>query len=264
MQDKKKHHILFSKDNSLKHRERIAKLLKKYPFSLNLRYKELELEALQRNRIDPDRLRLLTSYAVDRHYLKMKFKKLDRLYEKLWNSTTATISNERQQNNLPKESYQLVHNSRPTDYKPTAKKNLISEVTVKQDVKEQNKTMAPNKRDEKRADQGPHVIQFNDWLEGLKKSKKNEDLANEELKTTKIKNKKNKKKDKRKKKKLKKALLAQSMAAKEEKDIISETLAELMAKQGYTEKAIEMYNRLSLLFPEKNTYFARKIEDLNK
>jgi hypothetical protein len=50
----------------------------------------------------------------------------------------------------------------------------------------------------------------------------------------------------------------------ENKDIISETLARLLAKQGYRDKAIQMYERLSLAFPEKSAYFAAEIEKLKK
>lgn len=44
--------------------------------------------------------------------------------------------------------------------------------------------------------------------------------------------------------------------------LISESLAEILAKQGKTDKAIEMYKKLSLRNPEKNTYFADRIKDL--
>ncbi|MEO6759575.1 MAG: hypothetical protein ABIO24_08985 [Saprospiraceae bacterium] len=46
------------------------------------------------------------------------------------------------------------------------------------------------------------------------------------------------------------------------KDVLSETLAKLYAQQGHREKAINMYQRLSLAFPEKSTYFAAEIEKL--
>lgn len=47
-------------------------------------------------------------------------------------------------------------------------------------------------------------------------------------------------------------------------ELVSESLAEVYAKQGKKEKAIGMYQKLSLLNPEKNTYFAAKIENLQK
>jgi hypothetical protein len=48
------------------------------------------------------------------------------------------------------------------------------------------------------------------------------------------------------------------------KEIISEPLADLLAEQGHIEKAINMYEKLSLLNPSKSVYFARKIENLKK
>lgn len=48
----------------------------------------------------------------------------------------------------------------------------------------------------------------------------------------------------------------------ENKDVLSETLAKLYAQQGHREKAIIMYQRLSLAFPEKSAYFAAEIEKL--
>ena len=45
--------------------------------------------------------------------------------------------------------------------------------------------------------------------------------------------------------------------------LVSEPLAELFAKQGKIEKAIEMYKKLSLQNPEKRAYFATKIKELH-
>ena len=48
----------------------------------------------------------------------------------------------------------------------------------------------------------------------------------------------------------------------EDIDFISETLAMVYAKQGYTGKAIQMIKKLMLLNPEKNAYFAALIENV--
>lgn len=61
--------------------------------------------------------------------------------------------------------------------------------------------------------------------------------------------------------------VAQALAEKsisENRDVISETLARLFARQGYREKAILMYERLILTFPEKSAYFAAEIDKLKK
>jgi hypothetical protein len=45
-------------------------------------------------------------------------------------------------------------------------------------------------------------------------------------------------------------------------EVVTEAMAEVWAKQGAREKAIETYNKLSLLNPSKKAYFAAKIENL--
>jgi hypothetical protein len=50
----------------------------------------------------------------------------------------------------------------------------------------------------------------------------------------------------------------------QDKEVITEAMAEVWEKQGNTAKAIEIYSKLSLLDPPKNVYFASKIEELKK
>lgn len=50
----------------------------------------------------------------------------------------------------------------------------------------------------------------------------------------------------------------------QEEDLVSEPLAEIHIKQGKYDKAIDMYRKLSLKNPQKNAYFARKIEAILK
>jgi len=47
-------------------------------------------------------------------------------------------------------------------------------------------------------------------------------------------------------------------------NIVSETLVQILLKQGKTEKAIEVLKKLIWKFPQKKAYFAAQIEDLKK
>ena len=55
--------------------------------------------------------------------------------------------------------------------------------------------------------------------------------------------------------------LAKSSVA-EEYNIVSETMAKLYSAQGNKKKAKKIYEKLSLIYPEKNTYFAARISEL--
>jgi hypothetical protein len=50
----------------------------------------------------------------------------------------------------------------------------------------------------------------------------------------------------------------------ENREVLTEAMAEVWEKQGNKGKAIEIYSKLSLLDPPKSAYFAAKIEDLKK
>lgn len=46
------------------------------------------------------------------------------------------------------------------------------------------------------------------------------------------------------------------------KEVLTEAMAEVLAKQGMNEKAIQVYKKLSFLHPDKSAYFAAKIQHL--
>lgn len=48
----------------------------------------------------------------------------------------------------------------------------------------------------------------------------------------------------------------------EEKEVITEAMAEVLVLQGKTDKAVELYNKLSLLNPSKSAFFAARIEQI--
>lgn len=87
-----------------------------------------------------------------------------------------------------------------------------------------------------------------------------EDQNLEEKKVKKSKKKKKKKKKEKKRNKLE-AQIENSVIMKRE--IVSEPLAKILAQQGHNEKAVEMYRKLSLIFPEKSSFFASQIDKIN-
>lgn len=74
-------------------------------------------------------------------------------------------------------------------------------------------------------------------------------------------------KKKPKKQRLKKDAKIRAMAERsvqEREEIVSEALADLLLAQGHNKKAKKMYKQLSLIFPEKSSFFAAKIDQIKK
>jgi hypothetical protein len=90
---------------------------------------------------------------------------------------------------------------------------------------------------------GKQLKSFTDWLRILKRvPPKTEEEESEEIVDSQV-----------------ESIAAHSL---EDKDTITETMATVLARQGKNEKAIEIYEKLSLLFPGKSAYFAARIAEL--
>jgi hypothetical protein len=61
---------------------------------------------------------------------------------------------------------------------------------------------------------------------------------------------------------IEKIIQSASEVSNQDANVLTEAMAEVLTKQGKREKAIEMYEKLSLINPSKSAYFAAKIESL--
>jgi tetratricopeptide (TPR) repeat protein len=55
-----------------------------------------------------------------------------------------------------------------------------------------------------------------------------------------------------------------SKSLTEDEELVTETLANIYTKQKKYDKALEAFKKLSLKYPEKNSYFATRIEEIEK
>ena len=138
------------------------------------------------------------------------------------------------------------------------------------DVFEKNPAPKPKLAKKKTGKKKPPTPKssFSSWVKQFQETDDLEDI--EKRKSKKSKKKKLKKevpvskiqKKKKQEKKKKKGVPVAEKSLKENKDIVSETLANILASQGSNEKAIEMFEKLSLIIPEKSSYFADRIKKL--
>jgi len=92
---------------------------------------------------------------------------------------------------------------------------------------------------------GKQLKSFTDWLKTMKKISSTKILDNHSTQTD---------------------ITVETLAEKSnaEGEVLTETMAEIFTQQGKVEKAIETYQKLSLLNPAKSAYFAAKIEQLKE
>lgn len=97
--------------------------------------------------------------------------------------------------------------------------------------------------EEKNDKLGAQLRRFTDWLKQMKRTNPNPaELKTDEAGEIQVQN------------------IAQH--SNESQEVVTETMAEVLIKQGKKEQAIEIYEKLSFIYPSKSVYFAAKIEEL--
>ena len=89
---------------------------------------------------------------------------------------------------------------------------------------------------------GKQMKSFTDWLKSMKKLHPGKLPEQNEV--------------------VEKIIQSSAELSNEDAGVLTEAMAEVLLKQGKSEKAIEMYEKLSLMNPLKSIYFAAKIESL--
>ena len=90
-----------------------------------------------------------------------------------------------------------------------------------------------------------HLLKFTDWLKQVKNTNVNADPT--DLGTSLA---------------LEKAVAETAKNSNKTREILTESMADVLLKQGQKDKAIQLFIKLSFLNPEKSSYFAAKIEQL--
>ena len=135
--------------------------------------------------------------------------------------------------------------SKPSTKASSKKKiNSLKKSSTKGSTKKSNRVSKQKKAKKK----GDGVSSFSQWLMSLR---------SEDKKQTKTPTKKNKAS-----KKVTNTDSKIKASVKSKDQVVSESLAKLLAKQGHNTKARSMYKKLSLLFPQKSAYFAAQIDKL--
>lgn len=90
-----------------------------------------------------------------------------------------------------------------------------------------------------------HLLKFTDWLKQVKHAQNPNTCR--DLGTT---------------LEMEKAVAETAKNSNETREVVTESMADVLVKQGQVEKAIQLYIKLSFINPEKSSYFAAKIEQL--
>ncbi len=87
-----------------------------------------------------------------------------------------------------------------------------------------------------------HLRKFTDWLKQMKNPEPSQDLGTSQ--------------------EMENAVMEIAKSSNISREVLTEAMAEVLAKQGQVEKAIQLLIKLSFINPEKSSYFAARIEQL--
>jgi hypothetical protein len=277
--------LKFLKDKELPSSEELQELLVNYPFCENLRLLQLRMDLLK-NANNESRLSVASLYSIDRS----KLKKLTKRWKVEHPGGRTEVSSERSAQALEtllRKYEEKKEESVKTDQKLEVNPVKVIESSIVEEIEDTTDIVVESKEEQTVTHQKPiGELEFHDWLETLKpviadvrrkkpmgiakkkKSKKEEKKDKPSKKKNKAKSIDGKAKSKKKKSKKKKKdqsikkLSAESLKIR--KEMASETLAELLVSQNRFGEAIDVYKRLSLIFPEKSSFFAKQIKNLKK
>ncbi len=245
--------------------EKLGEWKEKYPYSQMVHFLMAKKHQLEGLVDDMNVFHTASFYSVDREHLynRMSHSECESAEEAEWISREAmNIGPEelRSSDELLAADTDIVLESNESYTEAIETESEIEQPSeeIEAHQKEEAETKpseSMNSNDKEEVELSP----FANWLESLAPVSTENPLANQKTKVKKSKQKKSKKKKGKKtvlEAKIKKSVI-------KEDEIVSEPLAKILADQGHTDKAIKMYKKLSLIFPEKSSFFASQIEKIN-
>lgn len=233
----------------------ISNFISKYPYTTSIQYIRLANHILNNKKANNTKLfsEQLSIYKSDPILFINFFKTIENRKNEIVNQ----FKNKHKEDIL--ELINEIPNSNPLN-NPNPKKEDKTEIK-----EEPIPTPAP-KQKEVNAKNLMVMMSFSDWLNHFKikaEQEKQEKQEKNALKTAWKKEKLTAISDEESED-IPDEIFKQAMDSITETTVISESMAIILAKQGKLDKAIELYKKLSLKNPQKNSYFADRILELKK
>lgn len=222
--------------------EKLGEWKEKYPYSQMVHFLMAKKHQLEGLTDDMNIFHRASFYAVDREHLysRMTASECEAEDESEW-ITRAEMQVDIQQ-------VQEEHSERKSVIQD------IEEIQIVDEIIEMDK-----KASTLDVEEDVNLSPFANWLSTLKPLAS--EVSDQAIVKESSKGKKKKKSKKKDKKNGKLEAKIKSSVIKQD-EIVSEPLAIILAQQGHTDKAVKMYKKLSLIFPEKSSFFAAQIEKI--